>query len=155
MRSGAIEQRASPAALLAEPANDFVRDFVGEERSLKRLARVSLGSVAGEAPVVALGATAPAAAEGCDGPAYYWVLDGGGKPVGRARPGQRAMPSAAPPPALPSGSSLKEALSAMLEDGYSVIGVLDEEERLMGEIAIGDIIRSSADAVESRGGGPR
>lgn len=155
MRAGAIAQRASPSTLLAEPADDFVRDFVGEDRSLKRLARVSLGSVAGQAPVVALGDTAPAAAEGCDGPAHYWVLDGGGRPVGRARPGQRGAPSAAVLPLLPAEASLKEALAAMLEDGHSVIGVLDEAERLIGEIAIGDIIRSSAEAVDSAGGEAR
>ncbi len=153
MRAGTIVQRASPATLLAEPADDFVRDFVGEDRSLKRLARVSLGSVAATAPAVALGETAPAAAEGCDGPAQYWVLDGAGKPIGRARPGQRGTLSPTPLPLLSAGASLKEALAAMLEDGHSVIGVLDESERLIGEIAIGDIISSSADAVESSSGG--
>ncbi|HAE21507.1 MAG TPA: hypothetical protein DCG47_04170 [Spirochaetaceae bacterium] len=153
MRAGTIVQRASPATLLREPADDFVRDFVGEDRSLKRLARVSLGSVAATAPAVALGETAPAAAEGCDGPAQYWVLDGAGKPIGRARPGQRGTLSPTPLPLLSAGASLKEALAAMLEDGHSVIGVLDESERLIGEIAIGDIISSSADAVESSSGG--
>ncbi|TMU87414.1 ABC transporter ATP-binding protein [Bacillus sp. BHET2] len=37
MRDGKIEQIATPSALLKEPANEFVRAFIGEERlSLKR-----------------------------------------------------------------------------------------------------------------------
>jgi hypothetical protein len=111
--------------------------------------------MAAQAPAVALGDTAPEAAEGCDGPALYWVLDAKGKPVGRARPGQRGSSSAGPLPLLPAEASLKEALAAMLEDGHSVIGVLDAAERLVGEIAIADIINSSAEAVESGGGGRR
>ena len=34
---GVLAQYASPAALLAEPANDFVASFVGQDRGLKRL----------------------------------------------------------------------------------------------------------------------
>jgi osmoprotectant transport system ATP-binding protein len=34
---GKLAQYASPAALLAEPANEFVADFVGADRGLKRL----------------------------------------------------------------------------------------------------------------------
>jgi osmoprotectant transport system ATP-binding protein len=35
---GTVEQFASPAELLGNPANDFVADFVGADRGLKRLA---------------------------------------------------------------------------------------------------------------------
>ncbi|MEK0397521.1 hypothetical protein WNX13_11170, partial [Lactobacillus delbrueckii] len=35
---GRVEQFASPADLLGRPANDFVADFVGADRGLKRLA---------------------------------------------------------------------------------------------------------------------
>jgi osmoprotectant transport system ATP-binding protein len=35
---GKLEQYAPPADLLAEPANDFVREFVGGDRGIKRLA---------------------------------------------------------------------------------------------------------------------
>jgi ABC-type proline/glycine betaine transport system ATPase subunit len=31
MNNGVIEQNGTPAALLREPANDFVREFIGDE----------------------------------------------------------------------------------------------------------------------------
>jgi osmoprotectant transport system ATP-binding protein len=37
-QGGELQQYASPATLLAAPANDFVADFVGGDRSLRRLA---------------------------------------------------------------------------------------------------------------------
>ena len=45
--------------MLREPANDFVREFVGAERGLKRLALIKVGDIAVEdGPVVAPSATA-------------------------------------------------------------------------------------------------
>lgn len=38
MKEGRLVQEDSPEKLLAEPANDFVREFVGNDRALKRLA---------------------------------------------------------------------------------------------------------------------
>lgn len=38
MRSGHLEQYAPPAHMLATPVNEFVADFVGSDRTLKRLA---------------------------------------------------------------------------------------------------------------------
>jgi osmoprotectant transport system ATP-binding protein len=43
---GVIEQLASPAEILSEPANDFVRRFVGQERALKRLSLMKVRDVA-------------------------------------------------------------------------------------------------------------
>jgi osmoprotectant transport system ATP-binding protein len=42
---GRLAQYAPPSELLAEPADDFVRDFVGGRRSLRRLALVPLSDV--------------------------------------------------------------------------------------------------------------
>jgi osmoprotectant transport system ATP-binding protein len=52
---GRLEQTDPPADLLARPANDFVRAFLGRDRELKRLGLIPLTSVpfapfAGEAP---------------------------------------------------------------------------------------------------------
>jgi osmoprotectant transport system ATP-binding protein len=38
MRDGRLVQEDSPERLLAAPADDFVKDFVGNDRALKRLA---------------------------------------------------------------------------------------------------------------------
>jgi osmoprotectant transport system ATP-binding protein len=52
-QGGHLEQYAPPDELLAEPASDFVADFLGAERGLKRLALVPVSAVKAEAgPVV-------------------------------------------------------------------------------------------------------
>ena len=43
-RAGKLEQFASPDDLLAHPANDFIADFVGTDRTLKRLRLVKVGA---------------------------------------------------------------------------------------------------------------
>jgi osmoprotectant transport system ATP-binding protein len=61
---GKLQQFAPPAELLAEPANDFVREFVGGDRGIKLLAvtpipheRLRPGAGMDKAPVVAADAT--------------------------------------------------------------------------------------------------
>jgi osmoprotectant transport system ATP-binding protein len=61
---GVVEQIAAPVELLARPASDFVADFVGPQRGLRRLALISLreidldeASSASGAPAVSADAT--------------------------------------------------------------------------------------------------
>jgi osmoprotectant transport system ATP-binding protein len=74
-QGGILAQYAPPEELLAEPASDFVADFLGPERGLKRLALIPVSAVKAEpGPVVSPdddGGAALAAAEafGCD-----WVV---------------------------------------------------------------------------------
>ncbi|MFN2488915.1 MAG: ABC transporter ATP-binding protein [Actinomycetota bacterium] len=50
---GVLEQYASPEEILRAPANDFVKQFVGEERGLKRLALIMVSDIdIEEGPVV-------------------------------------------------------------------------------------------------------
>ena len=49
-QGGRIEQADSPAHLLAHPANDFVREFLGRERGLRRLALRTVGDILGPSP---------------------------------------------------------------------------------------------------------
>ena len=52
-QGGHLEQYAAPDELLAEPATDFVADFLGAERGLKRLALIPVSAVKAESgPVV-------------------------------------------------------------------------------------------------------
>jgi osmoprotectant transport system ATP-binding protein len=52
-RGGVIEQFAPPEEILRTPANDFVKQFVGVERGLKRLALIKVRDIAvEEGPVV-------------------------------------------------------------------------------------------------------
>ena len=54
---GVLEQVGSPEDLLREPANDFVADFLGDDRGIKRLSLLRVGSAAlRRGPVVEAGA---------------------------------------------------------------------------------------------------
>jgi osmoprotectant transport system ATP-binding protein len=54
---GVIEQYASPDELLRAPANDFVAEFVGDDRSMRRLTLATVGDLPFErGPVVDVGA---------------------------------------------------------------------------------------------------
>ena len=44
-RAGRLEQSAAPDELLGRPANEFVASFVGSDRTLKRLRRISVSEV--------------------------------------------------------------------------------------------------------------
>jgi len=51
MRAGKLVQYAPPGELLARPADDFVAQFVGSDRGLKRLALLTVGGVELDPPV--------------------------------------------------------------------------------------------------------
>jgi osmoprotectant transport system ATP-binding protein len=71
---GVLEQFAPPEEVLREPANDFVREFVGAERGLKRLALIEVGTIEVEAgPVVAPSATADEARRAIEAGGFGWV----------------------------------------------------------------------------------
>ena len=72
---GHVEQYDTPTAILAEPANDFVVNFLGAERGLKRLALIPVSEVkADPGPVVATDDTAAAARRAADGAGTDWVV---------------------------------------------------------------------------------
>jgi osmoprotectant transport system ATP-binding protein len=89
-QGGTLEQYADPATVLASPANDFVADFVGADRGLRRLAVTTIEPQDLEhPPTVLLTDTAEEAwtllaaqgnrAAGSTAPAYAVVLDPDGR----------------------------------------------------------------------------
>jgi osmoprotectant transport system ATP-binding protein len=89
---GQLEQYATPAQLLAVPANDFVREFVGSDRGIKRLtvtpipldALRPLSTVDGPGPSVPASATMRDALAALldGGTGWVAVQDGTGTPIG-------------------------------------------------------------------------
>lgn len=76
---GVLEQIGEPAAVLSDPANQFVDDFIGGERGLKRLGLMPIGHAdLDPGPMVAPDADAQAAVEAMDRYHTEWagVLDG-------------------------------------------------------------------------------
>lgn len=81
LNTGAVvEQFATPEQILREPANEFVKDFVGSERGLKRLALLKVEQIeVEEGPVVAPTAQPDEAKREMDRFGYDWasvVADG-------------------------------------------------------------------------------
>jgi osmoprotectant transport system ATP-binding protein len=75
MSDGEIAQYDAPEPILAEPANDFVREFLGPERGLKRLALIPVSEVKADAgPVVRPDDGQASAAEAAAAAGTDWVV---------------------------------------------------------------------------------
>jgi osmoprotectant transport system ATP-binding protein len=145
---GRLAQYSPPAELLARPADDFVRDFVGTDRALKRLALIPVSEVelaepvtvrAGESPIEVMPRIAAVPSP------HPLLIDGGGRPLGWLDPGRLEtgpVPESAPRPPEPMidvGSTLRDALSALLQAVVGQAPVIDGDGRLVGIISVGAI----------------
>ncbi len=140
MREGGhLEQYDSPATILGSPATEFVADFVGADRGLKRLAVTAIRMEdLDEPPVVRLEQGAAEAAQTLAAARARWavVLDGAGDLhgwVSRDRlDGGRSVADAARRMEawVPLDSSLKAALSTMLQYDAGWVAVLDGDRYL-------------------------
>jgi osmoprotectant transport system ATP-binding protein len=140
MREGGyLEQYDTPASILGAPATEFVADFVGADRGLKRLAVTDIRLDDLEhPPVVNLADTSAQALRVLDQAGARWavVLDGDGGLrgwAGRERLAQSEHVQAAARRMqawVPVGSSLKVALSTMLQQDAGWVAVLDGDRYL-------------------------
>ncbi len=168
MREGHLVQYATPAELLAHPVDDFVADFVGADRALKSLSLTRVeeldllpGPLArvGEPVSAVRERLADGELEPIDGAVL--VVDEAGRPLDwveverlsadgalRAGPGRLE-------PVIDRLTTLRDALSALLEAGATHGAVVDGEGRLVGLIGIGEIaagFRREPQTVGSEGG---
>jgi osmoprotectant transport system ATP-binding protein len=144
-RGGVIEQYAPPEEILRTPANDFVRQFVGVERGLKRLALIKVGQIkVEEGPVVAPTMSAEQARETMerfgldwaavvdDGELRGWVdksslADANG--VDQVTPRRFSA-------YVTNNSSLRQALDSIVTSQTQVAVVVDESERYRGILTL-------------------
>jgi osmoprotectant transport system ATP-binding protein len=140
-QGGVLEQYAPPADILGHPASDFVADFVGADRGLKRLSvtRIDLAELE-KPPVVAVDDDLADARRSMDGQRVRWavVLDAGerlhgylsrNRAEGAGPVGARAQRMDA---WVSSRSSLKDAFSEMLLHDAGWVAVLDDDDRYLG-----------------------
>jgi osmoprotectant transport system ATP-binding protein len=148
MQSGKLVQHDTPEAILSNPANKFVHDFVGVDRALKRLSRISVGEFIRPAASVSADASRDEAMKAVAGRRSAWVVNEAGQPVGwidrasLAGPGSLRDVAVAADPAemsVTGGDTLHAALSRMLGLGFKSLPAVDEQGRLIGEINLGDI----------------
>ena len=142
---GHLAQYDTPAQVLGHPASDFVADFVGTDRGLKRL-EVTAVSAEGLAvpPVVAATVSVAEAQARIDGtrPAIAVVLDDAGRLSGWiGTAGSNGYPTtdavgdhleAAPDSAVAGNTTLKDALSSLLLADAGWVPVTDDTGRYLG-----------------------
>ena len=156
MRTGGhLAQFAPPAELLSHPADEFVEDFLGADRGIRRLSFFpSAGLELLTTPVVAIDSTAEqlAARDAADAP-YLLVTDLDGKPLGWTEPQELTAGEIEPARLLPYGrpfvagkDSLRAALDcAVLSPTGWAVGV-DAGGRVTGVVSqqtIGEAIRGA------------
>ena len=159
---GVLAQFGRPTEILANPASDFVARFVGADRGLKRLSltRVADIELLG-VPTAHPGddaAEAKARVEASHVFPYLLLLDAADRPIGWVEPGD--IPASgtltedlAEPmsPFLSKRTTLKDALSRMLEAGVMAGIVVDENDRVQGIVTVEEI----AAALRRQGGATR
>jgi osmoprotectant transport system ATP-binding protein len=149
---GRLAQIATPADLLATPADPFVAGFVGRDRGYRALGFVSAEVAATSEPTVSLGSPL---ARARDVAVDDWVLvvDEDDRPQGwlhlaRAGNGQGRPSGAAVSPQLlnlggtlaPAGGTLREALDAALSSPSGRGVVVDDAGRLVGSVRAATVL---------------
>ena len=149
---GVLEQLDSPSEILAHPANEFVADFVGADRGLKRLNLVRVGTVMhsdvklASHEMEAREAEALMRQEDVDS---LLVVDDGQQLIGyislemvQKRPRQRVDELARPIiSATEKEATMKDAFSEMLSYGVAYLPVVGEKNTLLGIVTARDAQR--------------
>jgi osmoprotectant transport system ATP-binding protein len=147
-RGGILAQYASPAELLSYPADDFVKDFVGADRALKRLALQRVRDIdLWKAPIVRVGEVVTDVRRKLEDAdlAIPLLVDDQGRPVGwlseRALLGERVTRElrSQAEPIVELDDILRDALSDLLEGETRYAPVVDAAGRVAGVLSI-DVI---------------
>ncbi len=143
LREGsAVAQYDTPERVLATPADDFVREFVGSGATLKRLGLVRLADVGLDGwPTAAVDDDREAAlrAVGAGGPGVV-LVDGRRRPLrvvpaaALADPGDALARRGVEARTVPVTATLAAALEALLTSRVGVVAVVDEAGALRGTV---------------------
>jgi osmoprotectant transport system ATP-binding protein len=144
-KGGHLAQFATPAELLMAPADEFVEDFVGADRALKRLALMRVSDIdLWEAPLAHVGqATAEVRAklQGAEVP-YPLLVDSERRPLGwlseRDLAGETvpAQPDSPLGPLLDRDDVMRDALADLLQGEAQYAAVADHQGRIAGVLSV-------------------
>jgi len=148
LREGELVQFSDPATLLNAPKDEFVRNFVGADRSLKGLRLHRVRDIMQESPqIVKLGEN-PVEVKACmerDKLKWAMLVDDQNQFLGwvtyedlREDKPIREIIQPAAVTAAPE-TPLNEALSMMLNSAIGNLAVLDEQKRLLGVLTFENI----------------
>ncbi|MET0927258.1 MAG: ABC transporter ATP-binding protein, partial [Solirubrobacterales bacterium] len=142
---GHLAQYATPAELLMAPADDFVEDFVGADRALKRLALMRVSDIdLWEAPLAYIGqptAEVRAKLDGAEVP-HSLLVDSERRPLGwlsdrdLARDTVPATPGTSAEPILELEDVMRDALADLLQAESLYAPVVDGSRRIAGVLSI-------------------
>jgi osmoprotectant transport system ATP-binding protein len=144
---GRVEQYATPAELLMAPANEFVEDFVGADRALKRLALMRVSDInLWEAPLAHVGQStgevrAKLAAPDVEIP-YPLLVDGERRPLGWLSERDLvadvvpSRPDSPLGPVLEGDDVMRDALADLLQGESQYAPVVDHEGRIDGVLSV-------------------
>ncbi|HUB98784.1 MAG TPA: ABC transporter ATP-binding protein [Solirubrobacterales bacterium] len=144
---GKLEQYATPAEILMAPATEFVEDFVGADRALKRLALMRVSDIdLWKAPIARPGQpTAEVRAE-LDAPdvevPYPLLLDGNERPLGWLSERDLRAETVPEKPDSPLGPLLdrddvmRDALADLLQGEAQYAAVVDHQGRIDGVLSV-------------------
>jgi osmoprotectant transport system ATP-binding protein len=142
---GHLAQYATPAELLMAPANDFVEDFVGADRALKRLALMRVRDInLWQAPLAFVGqwtAEVKAKLDGAEVP-HALLVDSERRPVGWLSDSDLraetvpASPDTGPEPILDLDDVMRDALADLLQSETQYAPVTDADGRIAGVLSV-------------------
>jgi osmoprotectant transport system ATP-binding protein len=166
-QGGRLAQYATPAELLMAPADDFVEDFVGADRALKRLALMRVRDIdLWQAPLAHVGqasAEVRAKLDGAEVP-HALVVDPERRPIGwlsesdLAQPTVPARPDTGPEPLLDLDDVMRDALSDLMQTETQYAPVTDADGRIAGVLSveiISDFLTSPEAKVEEHAAAER
>jgi osmoprotectant transport system ATP-binding protein len=146
---GILEQVDSPAEMLRAPRNDFVADFLGDDRGIKRLSLMTVGDASlSKGPLVAETATADDARSTMAELGYDWVAvcDGDDRLrgwIGAAElDGVATVGELKPKPFLSvvtADTTLKAALDGIVTSRTRVAMAVDDDGRYLGMLTVDDL----------------
>jgi osmoprotectant transport system ATP-binding protein len=144
-KGGHLAQFATPAELLMAPADEFVEDFVGADRALKRLALMRVSDIdLWEAPLAHVGqATAEVRAklQGAEVP-YPLLVDSERRPLGWLSERDLgaetvpAQPDSPLGPLLDRDDVMRDALADLLQGEAQYAAVTDRSGRIDGVLSV-------------------
>ncbi|HEY1853785.1 MAG TPA: ABC transporter ATP-binding protein [Solirubrobacterales bacterium] len=144
---GRVEQYATPAELLMAPATEFVEDFVGADRALKRLALMRVRDInLWEAPLATPGQPTGEVKSKLYAPEvevrYPLLVDAAGRPQGwlteRDLRGETIPTRADTPlgPVLELDDVMRDALADLLQAGVQYAAVVDRSGSIAGILSV-------------------
>lgn len=162
LRDGALEQYGTPDELLGQPKNDFVKDFVGADRSLKRLNLLTVEDAMLANPMHCHDDdNAPEIMEFMhkENLSYLLVCDQEMRLLGyvsrrdvtdySGKVGNLVKPMSL---TVQSDKNLKDALSKMLQFDLGLLCVLNDEGKLIGVLNTKTLFATVGDTYDERGG---